>query len=80
MDNKDLIRQYVNIGIRLPEYQLNRLSVNDLKTYLRVRIIMVGNGDYSNTTELLSHEYIKMSDSQKDSFIMSIKTMTLKHL
>jgi hypothetical protein len=41
MDNKDLIRQYVNIGIRLLEYQLNRLSVNDLRTYLRVRIIMV---------------------------------------
>jgi hypothetical protein len=30
---------------------------------------MVGNGDYSNTTELLSHEYIKMSDSQKDSLL-----------
>jgi hypothetical protein len=40
---------------------------------------MVGNGDYSNTTEfIILWEYIKMSDSQKDSFIMSNKkTMTL---
>jgi hypothetical protein len=35
MDNKDLIRQYVNTGIGISRYQFDKLSNNDKRTYLR---------------------------------------------
>lgn len=38
MNNKDLIKQYVNTGLELPEYQISRLSNKDLRSYLRVRL------------------------------------------
>ena len=43
MTNKDLISQYVDTGLKLPEYQINKLSKNDNKTYIRKRIISVNN-------------------------------------
>ena len=43
MTNKDIIKQYVNIGNTLPEYQLNKLSISLLKTYFRKRLIRIGN-------------------------------------
>jgi hypothetical protein len=39
MTNKDLISQYVDTGIRLPEYQISKLNSSDRKTYLRKRLI-----------------------------------------
>lgn len=39
MDNKDLLRQYVDTGLRIPEYQIRQLSNNNKKTYLRKRLI-----------------------------------------
>ena len=39
MDNKSLINQYVDTGLKIPEYQLMQLSNNDKKTYLRKRLI-----------------------------------------
>jgi hypothetical protein len=39
MTNKDIIKQYVDTGICIPEYQMNKLSPNLLKSYLRKRII-----------------------------------------
>ena len=35
MTNKDLITQYVDTGMGIPEYQFNKLSSSDKKTYLR---------------------------------------------
>ena len=35
MTNKDLISQYVDTGMGIPEYQFNKLSSNDKGTYLR---------------------------------------------
>ena len=35
MTNKDLISQYVDTGFGIPEYQYNKLSSSDKKTYLR---------------------------------------------
>ena len=35
MTNKDLISQYVDTGTQIPKYQLNKLSSNDKKTYIR---------------------------------------------
>jgi len=39
MNNRDLIRQYVDTGVGIPEYQFNQLSGADKRTYLRKRII-----------------------------------------
>lgn len=39
MNNKDLIRQYVDTGGQIPEYQMKRLPNNLLRTYIRKRII-----------------------------------------
>lgn len=47
MTNKDLISQYVDTGIGIPEYQFNKLSNNDKKTYLRKMQISIKN-DTSN--------------------------------
>ena len=41
MDNKDLISQYVDTGLTIPEYQLMQLSNNDRKSYLRKRFIAI---------------------------------------
>ena len=35
MDNRDLIRQYVNTGVGIPEYQYNKLSNNNKTSYLK---------------------------------------------
>jgi hypothetical protein len=43
MDNRDLIRQYVDTGLEISEYQFNQLSNNDKKTYMRKRIIAHNN-------------------------------------
>lgn len=42
MTNQDLIKQYVDTGLQIPEYQFNRLSNNNKKTYIRKRLISVG--------------------------------------
>jgi hypothetical protein len=39
MDNRDLISQYVDTGLGIPEYQVMQLSNNDKRTYIRKRII-----------------------------------------
>lgn len=76
MDNKTLISQYVNIGMRIPEYQMNQLSNNDLKSYLRMRAMNLGNNVYDN--ELLGYEYKKMDDAQKDAFINSLNYASIE--
>lgn len=39
MNNKDLIVQYVDTGVKLPRHQINKLRSNDVKTYLRKRLL-----------------------------------------
>lgn len=39
MDNRDLISQYVDTGLPLPEYQVMQLSSANKKTYIRKRLI-----------------------------------------
>lgn len=39
MTNQDLIKQYVDTGLQIPEYQFNRLSNNNKKTYIRKRLM-----------------------------------------
>jgi hypothetical protein len=78
MDNKTLISQYSNLGIRLPEYQMNQLSNNDFKSYLRVRLIAIQSGPYDNTTELLAYEYKKMNDEEKDRLVKSLNSSSIE--
>jgi hypothetical protein len=61
MTNKDLISQYVDTGIGISEYQVNQLSNNDKKTYIRKRWLSI-----KNSRERLSDFEIKLlSDEQK---------------
>lgn len=39
MTNQELIRQYVDTGVGIPEYQFNKLSGNFKKTYIRKRLM-----------------------------------------
>ena len=45
MTNKDLISQYVDTGIGIPKYQIDKLSSNDKNTYIRKRLIVALNGN-----------------------------------
>lgn len=69
MNNKDLIKQYVNTGLRIDDYQINRLSPNDLKSYLRVRLI---------AGKLNSTEFNKLDDSDKEKYIKGIDKFDLE--
>jgi hypothetical protein len=56
MDNKDLIKQYVDTGLRLPEYQISKLSPNLLQTYFRKRLIAVGKKNKLEIYEINKYE------------------------
>lgn len=63
MTNKDLIRQYVDTGLVIPEYQLAKLSSNDKKTYIRKRLIGV-DGVY-NFLEPYELPYMPIDNKKK---------------
>jgi len=48
MNNKDLISQYVDTGLTIPEYQYNQLPNWAKKTYFRKRLIASKNGNISD--------------------------------
>ena len=68
MDNKDLISQYVDTGLKLPEYQLMQLSNNDKRTYLRKRLIAALN----DNGRLLDYEFNLYSDDIKLDYVNKI--------
>mgnify|MGYP000204998990 CR=1 FL=1 len=45
MDNKALIKQYVDTGLSIPEYQFFKLNKNLRQTYIRKRNIAISQGD-----------------------------------
>ena len=55
MNNKQLLQQYVDTGIELPEYQIKNLPSDLLKTYLRKRLIATESFD-----EILSDYEFKL--------------------
>ena len=63
MTNKDLISQYVDTGLVIPEYQLAKLSSNDKKTYIRKRLIGV-DGIY-NFLEPYELPYMSIDNKKK---------------
>lgn len=66
MDNKDLIRQYVDTGLQLTEHQVNLLSGNLLQTYLRKRMISITTSQWG---ELKVYEYRIMSEDNQKTYI-----------
>jgi len=48
MNNKDLIAQYVDTGLRIPEYQYTKLPNWGKKTYIRKRLIATKMGSISD--------------------------------
>jgi hypothetical protein len=68
MDNKDLLRQYVDSGLVISDYQIKQLSGSLLNTYLRKRLIALENGDIHST----EYEYSLFDDDGKRNFIKSI--------
>jgi hypothetical protein len=62
MTNKDLISQYADTGLELSEYQVNKLSSSDKKTYIRKRIIFCINTQSSLLTD---YEYSLITDENE---------------
>jgi hypothetical protein len=65
MNNKDLISQYADSGMGIPEYQYNKLPSNDKKTYIRKR----GIASLRSGGELYNYEYRLMSNEVKLDFM-----------
>lgn len=63
MASEDLIKQYVDTGLELPDYQIELLPRNMLKTYIRKRLIAVDNDDFNY--RLKECEYKHLSDEKK---------------
>lgn len=73
MNNRDLIRQYVDTGVKIPKYQLTQLSGADKKTYLRKRLIAI---KYNYNLE--KYEADLMDDSQKNELTAAIENKITK--
>ena len=71
MTNKDLISQYVDTGLKLPEYQVSKLSNNDKRTYIRKRLIKLDmyQEDWMEDDELESYEAKLLSQPQKKKYL-----------
>lgn len=67
MNNSDIIKQYVDTGIRLPQTQINRISPNLMNTYLRKRII--AQNDMSGWNEIRPYELEKMNPTQIKTYL-----------
>ena len=66
MNNKQLLQQYVDTGIRLPKYQIKSLPGDLLKSYLRKRLIAVESSD-----EILSdYEFKLFTPDQRFQYAM----------
>jgi len=68
MTNKDLIRQYVDTGLELPEYQISKLSNNLKNTYIRKRLIAIE----QTGSALDDYEYILLPYDSKLEYIKGL--------
>ena len=79
MTNKDIIKQYVDTGCQITEYQLTKLNPSLVKTYLRKRMIifidaaedLINNGgtvDFLYDDGLEQYEIDKLTKSQQALF------------
>jgi uncharacterized protein (UPF0305 family) len=74
MDNKDLIKQYVNIGTVITEYQLNSLSSNLKRSYLRVRMAGISQG----VVRLDEFEVAHLKDAERAKYVDLLMSLTKK--
>jgi hypothetical protein len=68
MTNKDLLKQYVDTGIRLREYQVKSLPPNLFKTYIRKRLIAAEQTD----GRILEYEFDLMTDEVKPEYLKKL--------
>lgn len=64
MNNRDLIKQYVDTGLKIPERQFNQLNSSELNTYLRKRLIVQEQSD-TIADSISFFEYEKFNPEQK---------------
>lgn len=74
MTAKELITQYVDTGIMLPEYQVNKLNNQDKKTYIRKRLLTVKNG----VDSLRVYEFNLLSKEDQDKYLLSLSSSQLE--
>ena len=78
MANDDLIRQYADSGIKLSQHQVERLSLNILKTYLRKRVLVGNLENYE--LELLPEELLPKLYENFNSFYQHVyQYLSRKH-
>jgi hypothetical protein len=68
MNNKDILKQYVNSGNLLPEYQVKKLNSGLLKSYLRKRLQIFDSRDkeYVSIEHLLQEYEIKLLNNKNE--------------
>jgi hypothetical protein len=71
MTNKDLIKQYVDTGLQLPQYQFSKLPDWAKKTYIRKRIIAVQQHD-DERVQLLPYELVAAPEEYQNQVIHKI--------
>jgi len=69
VSNKKLIQQYVNTGVILNKHQVNKLSGNNLKSYLRRRML---ESHQLLPTYLRDYEIYKLSESDRNKFVSGL--------
>jgi len=72
MNNKDLIKQYVDTGLRLPEEQITQLPTWAMSTYLRKRLIASKRGkiaDWLSDDILTDYELSKLDKTTLSEYI-----------
>jgi hypothetical protein len=77
MNNRDLIKQYVDTGIKIPEYQVMQLSGADKKTYLRKRLIATNTSN--NPFSLMPYEIDLMDSEDRDKYYEKLFAENLTH-
>ena len=66
MNNKQLLQQYADTGIELPEYQIKSLPSDLLKTYIRKRLIAAEGGD----GYLSDYEFELLTSDQRFQYVI----------
>ena len=67
MNNKQLLQQYADTGIRLPEYQIKSLPNDLLKSYIRKRLIAAEGGGV-----LSDYEFELITPEQRFQYAMKM--------
>ncbi len=86
MTNKDVLKQYCDTGVQIPEYQFSKLNKSLMNTYLRKRIISARIAGMANEdSNIILEEYIKLSKEQIEEVLPFIdmyniiEYLTLEH-